>query len=1406
MTLEEQEICLDGTVDAYSVSYINGTGVASYQWYSNSSESNMGGTALVGETTSDYTAPTTDVGATWYYCEVSFSFGGCSLITSEPVLVNVVEDPTVSVQPLATDTLCVGGTMYAPLDVSYINGTGEASYQWFDGTDASIAGATSSSYWPPSFTTPGTYTYYATISLSGSGCDVATSATAEVLVVEDPLVTLDSLSFSYCEGAFPVEALQANATGGTGSYSFQWYENTAASNAGGTLIAGATGSDYVPSVGTVGTLYYYCVVTQTGANCEVVSAYATIETNASPAFTMNPQSQTLCFGESVSLFEVAYAFGTGTPSYQWFVNGVNDYVGANAIAGEASPMYLPPVDATGSLYYYCSITFDVGGCSEILSAIAGIHVNNIVIGEIAMNQAICYGEIPELLSESLATSGIGVLAYQWLSSEDFDQDHSPIVGATVSTYQAPVLYDTTYYILEVSSILNGIACIDTTNSVEVIVYPLPEISLGAPDVYCGNNGIVELTEFSPVGGVWEGPGVVDSSLGLFDVAGTQTGVGEWDLIFWFEDLVTACRDTLDHVVTVEAVPVADFTVPNLACNNSPIDIIQNSTGAVSAVWDMGNATVLDALEPQYTYPDAGDYLIEMIVANDAGCLDTLEQQTEITYPPVADLLIPVDEGCAPFITEFENNSDSPYSTFEWMMGDSLVTQEFPEPVLFTQGDSILNYSITLEVTNLCGSDIDVQEITVLPLPQMSFLLLQDTACSPFVADILNTSVGLPDIIDWDFGNGQIDNGPEPYFPTYTVDSLAQVFVIELVGTNVCGVDSFSAPIWIEPNSVQSFFALDVDAGCAPLVVTATDLSVGTNSIAFDFGNGLVEYDSISSATYTDAGQYFVTQYVTNGCSLDTAAYLLDVWPQPEFELLADQNSYCEGETAFFELQSDELITAAWDFGQGAFGFGTEVSLSFETFGIYDVLVGVTSGVNGCQISDQFTVIVHPTPELFIDPMTDGGCSPFQVDFSNQSEDADFWIWDFGDAAGAVVAEPNHTFINPSQEVLEVTVGVTASNVEGCAASESFELLILPSPNVVIGGIEDQYCGIPALIYPNNNSEFAIEYTWWLNGDPISFLAEPMVTMDEAGSFDLMLMGTNEYGCTHSDMQSVVVYQNPIPALNVDPVAGCVPLEVNVQDVSVGSLFTELFMSNTSGLLFQGAIPETPLLLESPGVYSIGARVESAVGCIVVDSSLALLDVWPVPITDFISIPYDSDGFDLLNPSSINNAWTFQNNSIDNEQNYWQFGDGAFSSEINPEHQYASPGVYSVSLTVANSFGCFGSHVEWIKVNEDVRVYVPNAFTPGGIQTRPDGVNDAFRAEFSDYSLITEYSLQIFDRWGELIWESSDPEEYWLGNVRREGQEGVHFVNMEVYHWRIRFTSVEMNEQRKELSGHVTIVR
>ena len=130
------------------------------------------------------------------------------------------------------------------------------------------------------------YTYYAEVTLSGSGCDMAQSAEAEVVVVADPFITLQPSDTSYCQFAAPVIPLEVAVDGGTGTYSYQWYESSTAGTTAGDPIPGATSSTYVPPVGAVGTLYYYCIITQSGANCEVVSDYAAIVTNEAPEFTM----------------------------------------------------------------------------------------------------------------------------------------------------------------------------------------------------------------------------------------------------------------------------------------------------------------------------------------------------------------------------------------------------------------------------------------------------------------------------------------------------------------------------------------------------------------------------------------------------------------------------------------------------------------------------------------------------------------------------------------------------------------------------------------------------------------------------------------------------------------------------------------------------------------------------------------------------------------------------------------------------------------------------------------------------------------------------------------------------------------------------------------------------------------
>jgi hypothetical protein len=168
--------------------------------------------------------------------------------------------------------------------------------------------------------------FTAVVTLSGVGCDAVTTAQAVVEVVADPVVGTQPVGASYCQGAAGVAPLAVAATGGTGTFAYQWQSSA---NPGGPWanVAGATGASFTPPVGTVGTVYYRCRVTQSGANCEVNSTPAAIVTTPAPTFTQQPASQVVCQGGALGALQVAFTNGTGTPSYQWYVSttaGNND--------------------------------------------------------------------------------------------------------------------------------------------------------------------------------------------------------------------------------------------------------------------------------------------------------------------------------------------------------------------------------------------------------------------------------------------------------------------------------------------------------------------------------------------------------------------------------------------------------------------------------------------------------------------------------------------------------------------------------------------------------------------------------------------------------------------------------------------------------------------------------------------------------------------------------------------------------------------------------------------------------------------------------------------------------------------------------------------------------------------------
>ena len=169
-------------------------------------------------------------------------------------------------------------------------------------------------------------------------------------------------------------------------------------------------------------------------------------------------------------------------------------------------------------------------------------------------------------------------------------------------------------------------------------------------------------------------------------------------------------------------------------------------------------------------------------------------------------------------------------------------------------------------------------------------------------------------------------------------------------------------------------------------------------------------------------------------------------------------------------------------------------------------------------------------------------------------------------------------------------------------------------------------------------------------------------------------------------------------------------------------------------------------------------------------------------------------------SSYDGVFKFFNQSKGHTGSSWEFGfpDAFLFSELEePIFQLPrpEPGRYGVLLVVNDDKNCLDSLVQYVKVFEEERVFIPNSFTPN-----EDGINDLFLPVLANID-PAQYHMQIFNRWGKLLFETHIPAEGWNGSDR----EGGFYVPNGVYHYRIRYKP-DYQEDPKIIRGSVTVVR
>ena len=897
----------------------------------------------------------------------------------------------------------------------------------------------------------------------------------------------------------------------------------------------------------------------------------------------------------------------------------------------------------------------------------------------------------------------------------------------------------------------------TTDTINILVNPEPTITVNSPSICEGETAI--LTANGATTYTWNPSTGLSTSTGNNVLANptittsfTVTGI----------ITTTGCSNTAVSVITVNPLPIINFSSPAFGCPNNPIAIINSTTGATNYSWTFGDGGTSNANNPSHTYLSFGNYTITLVATSSFGCIDSLSQPISIMPPPTVSFNMSDSSGCEPLAIQFTNIS-TPNLFYLWDFGNGQTsTLENPGTIIFNSGIvGDTTYYITLTVSYLCGNVSFSDSVKVLHLPVAYFGVDANSGCSPDTVFFSNNSYGVPTSFLWNFGDGTTSTLQNPLPHIYFAFTNDTVYTITLTATNPCGTSTWTDTVLVHPNSVNAFINANPIIGCAPLAVNFTNFTTGATVYNWNFGDGNFSTLYSVNHTYQNAGTYLAIMSANDGCSFASDSVIITVNPQPNVNFTVAQNSICVGQSAVFNNLSTGVSNSLWNFGDGFTSTLFNPAHVYSTPGTYTIsLIGSATGT-GCPDTAYATIIIHGLPTAIFNPDIFSGCQPLTVSFTNQSIGGNFYSWDFGDGNTSATNSPVHTFLNAGT----FTVQLIATNLFGCTDTTSSVVTVYPKPVAAFVTSSSFYCDFPATVQITNNSTGANNYQWDLGNGTTSTQNNPVVTYNSYGAFTITLIAANQFGCSDTATFIYNVYQTPVSNFDFGPYEGCELFTVNFNNSSLyaNSYYWNFGDGTTSN-------QNNPLYTYSAGVYSVSLIAIGGGGCADTVNASSIVTVNPRPTANF--------SYDTLNLPAPNAAVNFTNESTNAISYYWNFGDGIISTEENPTHTYLSNDKFMVMLVAFNNFGCSDTIYKWVEVYFIHSLNVPNAFTPysGSWEDRiftPKGIGIQF------------YDIWIYDVWGtSILWHSDklddqgSPTESWDGKFNEE------MMPQDAYVWKV----------------------
>jgi len=377
-------------------------------------------------------------------------------------------------------------------------------------------------------------------------------------------------------------------------------------------------------------------------------------------------------------------------------------------------------------------------------------------------------------------------------------------------------------------------------------------------------------------------------------------------------------------------------------------------------------------------------------------------------------------------------------------------------------------------------------------------------------------------------------------------------------------------------------------------------------------------------------------------------------------------------------------------------------------------------------------------------------------------------------------QTNETAVNLSSGKYYITI----KDAKNCEVSDSITILDPPALTVSVNAEKLKICPYePAQLHSNATGGVEpLTVTW--GGTFNAWDISTFITSDT--TFQATVTDAN--GCKDSAQVHLTVSILPTPIFNDNERNECLYSTIAYNNLSTGDFidcewrFSNGEVFNECGTLFF----ETTTL----GYQDITLKLVNADGCEVEHTGYNILYTRLNPKSAFET---DKDRYDVLETN------VYFNNLSANATNYvWHFGDMSnVSTAESPKHEYSywQEGTYDIFLVAIDSIsGCADTSVQTITIYETEIFYIPNTFTPNN-----DGANDTFKPVITAGVLPRYYQFEIYNRWGERIFETQNIFEGWDGSYKGETQKS------EVYTWRVRIQHKD-NAKRQEFVGHVNLFR